>query len=105
MLLAGVGPQDDPSVAVGLARGLRDAGWEVVHLGEVPGAAVVAATARDEDADVVVALPAGDADAAALVTDVRSALAALGLEQVAVVDAGGDVDVTTAAVIATLGEA
>ena len=100
VLLAGVGPQDDPSVAVGLARVLRDAGCEVVHLGEVPSAAVVAAIARDEDAGVVVALPAGDGEAAALVAGMRSALATLGLGEVVVVDAARGIDVAAAAVTA-----
>jgi methylmalonyl-CoA mutase cobalamin-binding subunit len=96
VLLAGVGPRDDPSEAVGLARALRDVGGEVVHLGEVPSAAVVAAVARDEDADVIVVLPAEGADAAALVADLHSALVALGLDRVVVVEASGGIDVAAA---------
>jgi len=104
VLLAGVGPQGDPAQAVGLARALRDAGGEVVHLGEVPTADVVAAVARDEDAHVVVVLPAGAADPGSLVEAVRSALLTVALDDVVVVDGGsGDVAAAVAAVASAAG--
>lgn len=96
VLLAGVGLQDDPAEAVGLARALRDAGGEVVHLGAVPSADVVAAVARDEDAHVVVVLAAGAADSGSLVAAVRSALEAQGLGEVVVVDGGRGIDAAAA---------
>jgi len=88
VLLAGMIPEGGQGEALDVARALRDAGWEVVHLGEVPAAAVVAAVARDEDADAVVVLPApGDAPPG-LVAGVDAELARLGRTGVRVVDAG-----------------
>ena len=98
VLLAGVGPGGDPAGAVGLARALRDAGWEVVHLGEVADAAVVAAVARDEDADAVVVL-AADEGQGGLVSGVEAALESCGLAGIVVLDAG----IGTAAVVDALG--
>ena len=98
VLLAGVGPGGDPTGVVGLSRALRDAGWEVVHLGEVASAAVVAAVARDEDADAVVVL-AADGDRSELVAAVEAELGSRGLAGIAVLDAG----MGTAAVVDALG--
>lgn len=99
VLLAGVGPDADPAGAVELARNLRDAGWEVVHLGAVSGPEVVAAVARDEDAAAVVVCAMGPAGAAAVVAAVEAGLAGCGLDGVVVVDA----DAGTPAVLAALG--
>lgn len=91
VLLAGVGPAQDPQdalEAVGVARSLRDAGWEVVHLGVVVSPAAVAEVALQEDADAVVVL--GGGEPVTPCPAVADELARRGLGTVAVIDANDD---------------
>ena len=75
---------------VSLARGLRDAGMEVVHPGRVPPEAL-ADTVVQEDADAV-GLPALPADAPALLARLTALLADRCVDDVAVFACGPDAD-------------
>ena len=68
------------------ARALRDAGHEVIHAG-ASDAAQLAATAVQEDADLVLVL-AATPDAAQFTADVRAALEPIGGEDVEIVTGG-----------------
>ena len=73
-----------------LARGLRDAGMEVVHAGR-PSPEALADTVVQEDADAV-GLPVLPTDAPALLARLAALLADRGVDDVAVFGCGADAD-------------
>lgn len=75
----GVSHMSEPGAGAGLARVLRDAGHEVVYVGEVADAVQLAAIVVQEDADAVV-LVADDQSAA---DELATALAEYGAADVA----------------------
>ena len=82
---------DDADRATGtVARGLRDAGMEVVHAGRLPPEAL-ADTVVQEDADAV-GLPVLPTDAPALLARLAALLADRGVDDVAVFGCGADAD-------------
>ena len=80
---------EDRSTAA-LARGLRDAGMEVVHAGR-PSPEALADTVVQEDADAV-GLPELPTDARALLARLAALLADRGVDDVAVFGCGADAD-------------
>ena len=90
VVVATGGDDDADRATVILARGLRDAGMEVVHAGRIPPEAL-ADTVVQEDADAV-GLPALPADAPALLARLTALLADRGVDDVAVFACGPDAD-------------
>jgi methylmalonyl-CoA mutase C-terminal domain/subunit len=87
-------PGDDGGdrATVAVARGLRDAGMEVVYAGRRQTAEQLADTVVQEDADAV-GLPALTADAPALLARLTALLAGRGADDVVVFGCGADADV------------
>lgn len=82
------GNDDEPGEVVMLARGLRDAGHEVIHAGPQEAVEALAAAAVQEDADVV-ALVLDPADEGDVLGRMRDTLASLADEEIDVVAAEG----------------
>ena len=85
-------PGDDAAdrAATVVARGLRDAGMEVVHAGRLSPEAL-AATVVQEDADAV-GLPCSGADAPVLLARLAALLADRGVDDVVLFACGADAD-------------
>jgi methylmalonyl-CoA mutase C-terminal domain/subunit len=90
VVVATPGDDDADRGATSIARGLRDAGLEVVHAGR-PSPEALAATVVQEDADAV-ALPAAGADAPALLARLAALLADRGVDDVVLFAYGADAD-------------
>ncbi|WP_100499510.1 cobalamin-dependent protein [Geodermatophilus chilensis] len=90
VVVATPGDDGDDRATASLARGLRDAGMEVVHAGRIPADAV-ADTVVQEDADAV-GLPVLPADAPELVARLAALLADRGVDDVTVFACGPDAD-------------
>ena len=90
VVLATWGEDDADRVTMSVARGLRDAGVEVVHAGRLLPEAL-ADTVVQEDADAV-GLPVLPADAPALLARLVALLADRGVDDVAVFACGPDAD-------------
>jgi methylmalonyl-CoA mutase C-terminal domain/subunit len=90
VVVATWGDDGEDRATATLARGLRDAGMEVVHAGRLPPEAL-ADTVVQEDADAV-GLTGLPADAPALLARLTALLADRGVDDVAVFACGPDAD-------------
>ena len=90
VVVATWGDDDADRVTGTVARGLRDAGMEVVHAGRLSPEAL-ADTVVQEDADAV-GLPVLPTDAPALLARLAALLADRGVDDVAVFGCGADAD-------------
>ena len=90
VVLATAGDDGEDRATATAARGLRDAGMEVVHAGRLAPEALADAVVQ-EDADAVGLLPL-PADAAALLTRLAALLAEHGADDVVVFGCGSDAD-------------
>ncbi len=88
VVVATWGDDDADRVTGTVARGLRDAGMEVVHAGR-PSPEALADTVVQEDADAV-GLPELPTDARALLARLAALLADRGMDDVVVVGCGAD---------------
>jgi methylmalonyl-CoA mutase, C-terminal domain len=91
VVVATPGDDAEDRATVTVARGLRDAGMEVVYAGRRQTAEQVADTVVEEDADAV-GLPVLPGDAAALLARLAALLAERGVDDVVVFACGADAD-------------
>ena len=90
VVVATLGDDGDERAVVTFARGLRDAGMEVVHAGR-SSLEQLADTVIQEDADAV-GLPALPADAAEVLDRLAALLAERGVDDVVVFACGADAE-------------